>query len=273
MHVDIYVSVLKLELRINLATAYTFHGWIMTICICASARVKEEQPGDAVLGCTHLVSTVDFLCTPEVKICVLCKLSKKGDAGTPVQLLLCTEMQPRKMQTSTRLWLTLQKFIRASLQSWTLPTIDECHQLRMNVVSGARTQIRVWGGDAGKEWIQGRYHFECMCQFGIRKDCFGLREPNLPPPHQQNKILLKPQKLPPQPALPRDPTLRHTKTQSGEKKKKWRNKYLPPHSGLRWSNAGRSCALLVSFLVVMYIPGLDGKKRHMWANNGARVEN
>lgn len=50
MYVDIYISVLKLELRINLTTANTFHGWIMTICVCASARVKAEQLGNAVLG-------------------------------------------------------------------------------------------------------------------------------------------------------------------------------------------------------------------------------
>lgn len=152
----------------------------------------------------------------------------------------------------------------------------------MNVVPGVRMQIRVWGGDAGKEWIQGRYHFECMCQFGIRKDCFGLQEPNLPPPHRQKKrkkerkILLKPQNCPR--SLHYHVTQRST-TRIRKVGKKWRNKDLPLHSGLRWNNLRHSFVLLVVFWLsavlrwgahrAMYITGIDGK----WHVNEARVEN
>lgn len=59
--------------------------------------------------------------------------------------------------------------------------------------SHVRMQISAWGGDAGMKRIHSRYQwFQCMCQVGIRKCCYGPHEPILPPPHRQNLIAKSP---------------------------------------------------------------------------------
>lgn len=164
---------------------------------------------------------------------------KKLDTDAPVLYFASwhvphwAQMQSRtheRYNQASERWLTLQTFIRMFPQTQPCQHFISANQLKLAVFFFFPSHVRMCEGVmlAWNEYVLRYQWFQCMCQVGIRKCCYGPHEPILPPPHQQNLIVKSP-------TCPRATACfamwpKHSATHVGGEEE-GKQKSMPPRSG------------------------------------------